>query len=68
MSLDQIFDLITKYGPMSIFAVLWFLERGERIDAQMELKSIAKDSIVAITRIDNAFNQIISVLRPPSHP
>jgi hypothetical protein len=64
MSPAEIFDLIAKYGPGVIFALLWWLERGERIDAQKEVKQIAKDSIVAITNAASSSGQLISILKP----
>ena len=49
----------TGAGP--IFALLWWLERGERIDAQRELKSLAKDSTTAIVAIDKTVEKWTSV-------
>lgn len=64
MTLDQIFEFIGKYGPLAPFIILWWLERGERIDAQNELKQIAKDSVIAMTKADAAIGQLISVFKP----
>lgn len=49
----------TAAGP--IFALLWWLERGERKDAQGELKSIAKESTTAIVAIEKTVEKWTSV-------
>lgn len=64
MSVAEIFDLITKYGPGVIFAVLWYLERSERIDAQTEVKVIAKDSVIAITVVEKTIDKWSSTFKP----
>lgn len=68
MSVAEIFDLITKYGPGVIFAVLWYLERGERIDAQTELKVIARDSTVALTAVEKTIDKWSSIFKPKDTP
>lgn len=66
MSPAEIFDLIAKYGVGVIFAALWFLERGERIDAQKELRQIAKDAAIAITVMEKTIAQWAAVFNRPS--
>lgn len=45
----------TAAGP--IFALLWWLERGERKDTQDELKKIAKDAAIGITAMEKTIAQ-----------
>lgn len=68
MTLDQVFEFIKQYGPLAPFIVLWWLERGERIDAQNELKQIAKESVVAMTKADATIGQLITVFKPGHSP
>lgn len=57
MTIAEIIDFLGKYGPGAIFALGWYLERGERIDAQKEVKIIARDSIAAITSLEKQFEK-----------
>jgi hypothetical protein len=59
----DIFDLISKYGPGVIFAILWYLERDERKDAQEELRKISKESIIAISEAKSTIDQLVSVFK-----
>lgn len=63
MGLAEIIDLVQKIGAPAapVFALLWWLERGERIDAQNELKQIAKDSTVAITTVSGRIAEWVSL-------
>lgn len=60
--LEWVKSLGTAAGP--IFAMLWWLERGERKDAHDELRDIAKTSTTAITKAESAIGQLISVFKP----
>ncbi len=64
MTIEAVFDFIAKYGPLAPFVIMWWLERGERIDAQTEIKQIAKDSVVAMTKAESSLGQLISVFNP----
>jgi hypothetical protein len=64
VTLDNILDILKSYGPLAPFVIMWWLERGERIDAQNELKQIARDSVVAMTKADDSISQLISVFKP----
>jgi hypothetical protein len=46
-------------GP--IFAVMWWLERGERLDAQKELKTIAAESVRALVEFRAIANQLTTI-------
>jgi hypothetical protein len=48
-----------------IFAMLWWLERGERIDSQKELKQIARDQTIAATSMEKTIGQWASLFRSP---
>jgi hypothetical protein len=60
--LDLVKGLGAAAGP--IFAILWWLERSERKEAHDELRDIAKDSTTAITKVDSAIGQLVSVFKP----
>lgn len=60
--LDLVRNLGAAGGP--IFAILWWLERGERKDAHNELRDIAKDSTTAIAKAESAIGQLITVFKP----
>jgi hypothetical protein len=60
--LEWVKSLGTAAGP--IFALLWWLERGERKDAHGELRDIAKDSTTAIAKAESAIGQLITIFKP----
>jgi hypothetical protein len=63
MSIAEILELVKGLGTAAgpIFAILWYLERGERIDAQGELKQIAKESTTAMVAIEKTVEKWTSV-------
>lgn len=48
---DAVLDALAKYGPGSIFALMWWLERSERIALQANLTSLAERTIVLMTEL-----------------
>lgn len=66
MTIPELLEWAKNLGAAGtpIFALLWWLERGERKDAHDELRTITKDSITAITRTESAVGQLISVFKP----
>lgn len=64
MNAAEIFELIAKYGPEVIFAVLWYLERDERKDAQAELKVLTKDFITTAGEMNSLLHQVVTIFKP----
>jgi len=60
--LEWVKNLGAAGGP--IFAMLWWLERSERVDAHNELRDIAKDSTTAIAKAESAIGQLITIFKP----
>lgn len=63
MTPAEIFELISKYGPGVIFAVLYYLERDERKDAQKELKQLSRDTITALTEMKSLVGLLASLFK-----
>jgi hypothetical protein len=57
-------DKVVAGGPSLIFAVLWYLERGERRDAQAELKTITERVLLAMSETKSALVTFGSILNP----
>ncbi len=57
-------DKIIAGGPAAIFALLWWLERSNRIDLENELKGIAKDSVQAMTGLKVTVDNFANVFNP----
>lgn len=62
----ELIDLAQKIGAAGapIFALLWWLERGERKDAQAELKAIAKDSTTALIVVEKTIDKWAALFKP----
>lgn len=63
----ELMDLIKAGGAViaPIFAVLWWLERDERKDAQRELNENARDQTAATVSLEKTISQWASIFRPP---
>lgn len=63
MSISELLEWVKGLGTAAgpIFGLLWWLERGERIDAQNELKHIAKESTTAIVATEKTIEKWTSV-------
>ena len=57
-------EKIVSGGPALIFAVMWYLERSNRIDLENELKGIAKDSVQAMTGLKVTVDNFANVFNP----
>ena len=64
MTLVEAFEYVKAFGLAGVFGVMWYLERGERIDAQAELKQVTEKSIVAITNSNTLVGQLVTIFRP----
>lgn len=51
MTVEVILDVLAKYGPGAIFAIMWWLERSERVASQANLMSLAERTIVLMTEL-----------------
>jgi hypothetical protein len=63
MSLFEFMDYAKTAGGLAapIFAVLFWLERDERKDAQRELNDVAKQSVTAMIELKNTINQLSTI-------
>lgn len=60
-SVAPILDAIAKGGPAAIaliFALLWWMERGERIKAQKALNDLAIRTLASVNRLSNAIRDL----------
>jgi hypothetical protein len=66
MTIAELLEWAKSLGAAGtpIFALLWWLERGERKDAHDELKTITRDAIIAITEAKSSVGQLIAVFKP----
>jgi hypothetical protein len=60
----EVFELIAKYGPGVIFAILWYLERDERKDSQAELKQLTRDTVTTMTQLNSLVGQLVTIFKP----
>jgi hypothetical protein len=60
----EIFDLIAKYGPGVIFAIMWYLERDERKDSQKELKQLTRDTVTTMSEMKSLLGQVVTIFKP----
>ena len=44
-----------------IFAILYVMERGERIDAQTELKDVTKEAVATMVELKSMVGQLIMI-------
>lgn len=60
--LDLVKYIQTAGGPVAvIFAALYWLERGERQDAQKELKDVAEKSINSMNEAQRVLGQMANI-------
>lgn len=64
MAPAEVFELIAKYGPGVIFAILWYLERDERKDSQAELKQLTRDTVTTMTQLNSLVGQLVTIFKP----
>jgi len=48
---DAILEALVKYGPGAVFAVMWWLERTDRIGKDDKLSDLAERTIVLMTEL-----------------
>ena len=65
MTLLELLEYVKAGGaPLAVvFAILWWLERDERKDAQSELKLLAKDTVTTMTKIEVGVGQLASIFK-----
>jgi len=65
MSLLELLEYVKAGGaPLAVvFAILWWLERDERKDAQSELKLLAKDTVTTMTKLEVGVGQLASIFK-----
>jgi hypothetical protein len=70
MTLLELLEYIKAGGtPLAvIFAILWWLERDERKDAQSELKLLAKDTVTTMTKLEAGVGQLASIFKSTGGP
>lgn len=66
MSLAELLEYVKAGGGVlaPVFAILWWLERGERQDSQTELKQVSEKSVVAITELRALVGQLATIFKP----
>jgi hypothetical protein len=70
MTLLELLEYVKAGGaPLAvIFAILWWLERDERKDAQAELKLLAKETVTTMTKLEAGVGQLASIFRSSGGP
>lgn len=70
MTLLELLEYVKAGGaPLAvIFAILWWLERDERKDAQAELKLLAKETVTTMTKLEVGVGQLASIFRSSGGP
>jgi hypothetical protein len=65
MGLLDLLEYVKAGGaPLAvIFAILWWLERDERRDAQSELKLLAKDTVTTMTKLEAGVGQLATIFK-----
>lgn len=66
MTLPELLEYVKAGGGVlaPVFAILWWLERGERQDSQTELKQVSEKSVVAITELRALIGQLATIFKP----
>ncbi len=66
MSLLDLLEYVKAAGGVTapVFAILWWLERGERQDSQTELKQVSEKSVIAITELKALIVQLATIFNP----
>jgi hypothetical protein len=70
MTLLELLEYVKAGGaPLAVvFAILWWLERDERKDAQSELKLLAKDTVTTMTKLEVGVGQLASIFKSNGGP
>ena len=70
MTLLELLEYVKAGGaPLAVvFAILWWLERDERKDAQSELKLLAKDTVTTMTKLEAGVGQLASIFKSTAGP
>jgi hypothetical protein len=65
MTLIDFLEYVKAGGaPLAlVFAILWWLERDERKDAQSELKLLAKDTVITMTKLESGVGQLATIFK-----
>jgi hypothetical protein len=60
MTIVELLEYVKAAGGLAapIFAILFWLERNERQDAQKELKEVAENSVIALTELRAVVDQL----------
>lgn len=59
MTIDQVLDWMQKLGPGGIMAVMWFLERKERVRLQTMLEGFLP-VVQANARVNRALRRVVA--------
>jgi len=70
MTLLELLEYVKAGGaPLAVvFAILWWLERDERKDAQSELKLLAKDTVTTMTKLESGVGQLANIFKSNGRP
>ena len=70
MTIVELLEYVKAAGGLAapIFAILFWLERNERQDAQKELKDVAENSIVAMTELRVVVDQLMTIFQMRTQP
>lgn len=70
MTLPELLEYAKAGGGVlaPVFAVLWWMERDERRDAQTELKQVSEKSVAAITEVRALIGHLALIFKPVGGP
>lgn len=70
MTLPELLEYVRAGGAIlaPVFAILWWLERDERKDAQAELKLLAKDTVTTMTKLEAGVGQLANIFKANGGP
>lgn len=65
MSLPELMEYVKAGGGIlaPIFAILFWLERSERQDAQKELRQVSEKSIIAMVELKSLVAQLATIFK-----
>jgi len=65
MTLLELLEYVKAGGaPLAVvFAILWWLERDERKDAQAELKLLTRDAVTSIAKTEAGFGNLVAIFK-----
>lgn len=63
MAPDAILALVTQFGTGAIFAVLWWLERNERKDAQNANAEMFEKTITALVQNNETIRTVKEIFK-----